>query len=180
MPPEESLRRQSMEEPPSCADREDESPQGLRLWRGDHARINKGSDSYPIRTVRGENYRLVWNLNPEAEYMNACTNSPAFLSMIAKAETGDAHAKEYVSRYQFRPEFELFDCNADPLEMNNLAENPEYAKTVKRLKGKLDSWMASQGDLGIQTELDAIYHSRNARGKSKAEVDAAWAKKQGK
>jgi len=139
--------------------------------------IINGSDSYPIRTVRGERYRLIWNLNPEVKYTNALTRSPAFRSMVAKAESGDAHAKEFVSRYHFRPEFELFDCNADPLEMKNIAGNPENEKILKRLKGKLDAWMLAQGDQGMQTELEAIYHAGKARGKSKAEVDAAWAKK---
>jgi len=100
--------------------------------------------------------------------------------MIAKAKAGNAHAEEFVSKYHFRPEFELFDCNADPLEMNNVADNPEYAKVVTRLKGKLDDWMTDQGDQGIQTELDAIYHASKAMGKSKAEVDAAWEKKNAK
>ncbi len=139
--------------------------------------INNGSDAYPIRTVRDENFRLIWNLMPDVVYSNAYTGNKAFKSMIAKAESGDAHVKEFVSKYQWRPEFELFDCLADPLEMNNLAENPEYASVMRRLKGKLDAWMASQGDTGIQTELDAKYHMRNAQNMSKAEVDAEWAKR---
>ena len=142
--------------------------------------IINGTDSYPIRTVRGERFRLIWNLNPTAKYTNACTRADAFQSMIAKATAGDAHAEEFVSKYHFRPEFELFDCNADPLEMNNVAGNPEYANVVTRLKGKLDDWMTDQGDQGIQTELEAIYHAGNAIGKSKVEVDAAWAKKNAK
>ena len=139
--------------------------------------INKGSDAYPIRTVRDENFRLVWNLMPDVEYANAYTGSKAFKSMITKGTFGDAHAKEFVSRYQHRPEFELFDCLADPLEMNNLAGNPEYASVKERLKNKLDAWMSDQGDAGIQTELDAKYHMRNAQSMSKAEVDAEWEKR---
>ncbi len=139
--------------------------------------IINGTDEYPIRTVRDDRFRLVWNLNPDAKYTNALTQSPAFQSMIEKAQSGDKHAQEFVRRYQHRPELELFDCQMDPLEMNNLAENPEYKATIRKLKGKLQQWMDSQGDKGIQTERDALYHSRNAIGKTKAEVDAAWEKK---
>jgi uncharacterized sulfatase len=142
--------------------------------------IINGTDSYPIRTVRDDRFRLVWNLNPEAKYTNALTRTPAFQSMVEKAKSGDSHAQEFVRRYQHRPELELFDCQMDPLEMNNLAENPEYKATIRKLKGKLQQWMDSQGDKGIQTELDAIYRHRNAIGKTKAEVDTAWAKKNGK
>lgn len=137
--------------------------------------INNGSDNFPIRTVRGERYRLVWNLNPTAEYMNNSTTMDFFKSMEVAADSGDAHAIEYVNRYKHRPELELFDCSTDPLEMNNLAQNPEYEGTIKRLKTKLEGWMADQGDLGIPTEMDAIYRSARSKGKTKAEIDAAWA-----
>jgi uncharacterized sulfatase len=97
--------------------------------------------------------------------------------MVEKAKSGESHAQEFVRRYQHRPELELFDCQMDPLEMNNLAEDPEFRGTIRKLKGKLQQWMNSQGDSGIQTELDSIYRHRNAIGKTKEEVDAAWAKK---
>lgn len=139
--------------------------------------IINGTDSYPIRTVRDDRYRLIWNLNPEAKYTNALTRSEAFQSMVAKAKSGDARAQELVNRYHFRPEIELYDCQDDPLEMENLAENPEYMETIRRLKQMLQQWMDAQGDRGLETEREAIYHHRNAIGKTKAEVDAAWAAK---
>jgi len=142
--------------------------------------IINGTDFYPIRTVRDDRYRLIWNLNPEAKYTNALTRSEAFQSMIAKAKSGDLHAQEFVNRYHFRPEIELYDCQADPLEMNNLAENPEHKGTIASLKQTLQQWMDSQGDKGMETERDAIYHHRNAIGKTRAEVDAAWAEKNGR
>ena len=137
--------------------------------------INNGSENFPIRTVRGERFRLVWNLNPTAEYMNNSIPMDFFKSMETAAASGDAHAIEYVNRYKFRPELELFDCSTDPLEMNNSAQNPEYEKTIKRLKTKLEGWMADQGDLGIPTEMDALYRSARSKGNTKEEIDAAWA-----
>ena len=100
-----------------------------------------------------------------------------FKSMEAAAESGEWHANEYVNRYKFRPELELFDCSEDSLEMNNLARNPEYAKTIDRLKSKLDAWMQDQGDFGIPTEMDAIYRNARTKGKTKAEIEADWAKR---
>ena len=99
-------------------------------------------------------------------------------SMVAAAESGDATAKELVGKYHFRPEFELFDCDADPLEMTNLADKPEYKRIVDRLHGKLQDWMTAQGDLGVQTELDAIFHLRKNAEKSREEVLEAWRKKE--
>jgi hypothetical protein len=40
----------------------------------------------------------------------------------------------------------LFDIEADPLEMTNLAENPERAKDVNRLLGEMKRWQKQLGD----------------------------------
>ena len=72
--------------------------------------IINGSSNYPIRTIRDDRYRLIWNLNSQAKFTNACTKSSYFQSMVAAAEGGDERAGELVAQYHYRPEFELFDC----------------------------------------------------------------------
>ena len=138
--------------------------------------INNGVDNFPIRTVRGERYRLIWNLNSASEYRNNAMTKDFYLSMRAAADSGEEPARSLLSAYERRPEWELYDCVADPLERDNLAADPEHASTVKRLKAQLDAWMEAQGDRGIETEMEAIYRGANAQGKTRAEVDAAWAK----
>ncbi|MEM7011881.1 MAG: sulfatase [Verrucomicrobiota bacterium] len=121
---------------------------------------------YGIRSVRSENFKLIINLTPEVKFTNACTKSPEFESWVKAAETGDAAAAERVRRYQHRPGVELYDITKDPLEWNNLAENPEYAPEIEKLREKLDAWMESQGDLGQDTELAAYEHQgRNRKNK---------------
>ena len=88
-----------------------------------------------------------------------------------------AAAKELVNKYYHRPEFELFDCDADPLEMNNLAGQTQHAATMKRLKVELDRWMAAQGDLGKQTELDTIMHQGRYKNMTPEEARAAYEKR---
>ena len=124
---------------------------GIMTTRG----IINGSDAYGIRSIRGWKYKLIKNLNHENEFTNAYTKGDAFKSMEAKAATGDEKAQKLVRAYQIRPAIELYKIEEDPLEMNNLASNPEYAKIVKRLSVKLDEWMESQGDEGIATEMRA-------------------------
>ena len=97
--------------------------------------------------------------------------------MLAAAKAGDERAKRVTHRYQHRPEFELFDCVADPLQMANLAADERYAGTVKELKTKLDAWMTSQGDQGIETELDAKNHQGGGRKKKSAAAKGGKGKK---
>ena len=75
---------------------------GIMTTRG----IINGNSIYPIRTVRDSRYRLIWNLNHEDKFTNACTKSEAFKSMVQAAEAGDAKAKELVRKYHYRPEYE--------------------------------------------------------------------------
>nr|WP_286178449.1 sulfatase [Rhodopirellula sp. JC639] len=143
---------------------------GIMTTRG----IINGSDAYAIRSVRDERYRLIWNLNHETKFTNACTKADYFRSMVQAGRAGDAKAAELVRKYQHRPEFELYDCDADPLEMNNIVDDPQHVKVVTRLKGQLRQWMQSQGDEGIETELDALAHQGRYKGMSRAEAMEAF------
>ncbi|VGO13340.1 Choline-sulfatase [Pontiella desulfatans] len=133
---------------------------GMQTTRGIHA----GSDAYGIRTVRDKRFRLIWNLNPEGEFRNSVTKGfKPFKSWEKKAQSGDAFAKEQVSRYRKRPEFELYDMEKDPFEMHNLAGNPEYNMDIARLKKHLDNWMEQQGDRGRETEMAALERKHSDR-----------------
>ncbi|MEK6235529.1 MAG: sulfatase-like hydrolase/transferase, partial [Planctomycetales bacterium] len=154
-------------------DRHKDHVYGIMTTRG----IINGSSSYPIRTVRDQRYRLIWNLSHETKFTNACTKSSYFQSMVAAAENGDAKAKELVHKYHHRPEYELFDCNSDPLEMTNLAGDSKLAEIQSRLKQKLSAWMKEQGDLGVQTEIEAVLHQGRYRGMTREEALKAWESK---
>ena len=133
------------------ADTHKEHVFGIMTTRG----IINGTDAYAIRSVRDTRYKLILNLNHKSKFTNACTKSPAFQSMVAKAAAGDATAKRLVHAYQHRPAVELFDMEKDPLEMSNLSGNADYQKHVTRLRAKLEGWMKTQGDQGVETELKA-------------------------
>ncbi|MEL7497325.1 MAG: sulfatase [Planctomycetota bacterium] len=138
---------------------------GLMTTRG----VINGSDLYGIRTVRDQRFRLIWNLNHESKFTNACTSSIEFQSMIAAGQN-NPQAQSLVDQYHYRPEFELFDCNADPLERKNLATSEDHQEVLQRLKSKLKQWMESQGDQGTATEADAILRQGRYRGLTREEA----------
>ena len=63
-----------------------------------------------------------------------------------EAARTDPRAAEIVRAYYTRPEEELFDLERDPLELNNLADRPEFRSTLDQLKNELAAWTKSQGD----------------------------------
>lgn len=119
--------------------------------------IYQGPEAYGIRSVRSQDYRLIWNLNWENEFQNLVTEKmEVYQSWKTKAEQGDAFAMQQVKLYQKRPEYELFNLTGDPFEMHNLADNGKYKSVKKELNEVLKEWMAQQGDKGVETELNAL------------------------
>ena len=89
--------------------------------------IINGSPSYPIRSIRTETHRLIWNLQHDARFQNVLIGGKDkggyWHSWVAKAEE-DLVARRFVDGYQKRPEFELYDLRDDPFELENLASDP--------------------------------------------------------
>ncbi|WP_236622022.1 sulfatase-like hydrolase/transferase [Novipirellula maiorica] len=125
---------------------------GIQTSRG----IFAGPDHYGIRSVRSSQLKLIHNLDPDARFYNSIDKKEFFREWKTMAAEDDAHATALVNRYYNRPEFELYDIVADPLEQNNLAADPKYASEISSLKSQLAQWMKSQGDLGQDTEMAAI------------------------
>jgi hypothetical protein len=52
------------------------------------------------------------------------------------------------------PDEELYDLEADPYEIDNLAESedPEHRRVLRQLRGVLDGWIEETGDRGRQLE----------------------------
>jgi uncharacterized sulfatase len=60
---------------------------------------------------------------------------------------------------------ELYDCQADPWNLENLAGTPELKQVQQQLARELERWMKSQGDLGQETEMAAKEHQWRNRSK---------------
>lgn len=106
---------------------------------------------YPMRSVRTEKYKLIWNLRTGFQFTTHIDRSPElpgrnyWNSWKKLAETNET-ARATLARYHVRPEFELYNIETDPFEMINLAADPKYADQVSEMKTRLEAWMKQQGD----------------------------------
>jgi len=55
-----------------------------------------------------------------------------------------------------RPLEELYDLLNDPSEKQNLAGSSDLEVVRKELSDKIDGWMKTMGDKGIESELEAL------------------------
>ena len=121
---------------------------GVHTTRG----IINGSDCYPIRSIRSERYKYIWNLNWEETFKNVIINGEVLKSWQKRGKNDPAIASR-VRFYQHRPQEELYDLLNDPWELRNLAENESLASVKTQLRDLLLKWMKQQGDEGIKTEM---------------------------
>ena len=132
---------------------------GVHTTRG----ITRGTD-YPVRSVRGERFKYIHNLNHKATFTNVVTEPGSgggedtiFASWRAAGEEQAARA----DLYQRRPAEELYDLETDPYELNNLAGQAQFNNVETQLRRALDRWMKQQGDKGMETELQAHQRQGN-------------------
>ena len=133
---------------------------GAHTTRG----IIAGSQCYPIRSIRTETHKYIWNLNAKTAFHNvliARSTGGYWQSWVERAKT-DKSAAKIVNMYQHRPAEELYDIVKDPHELNNLAADPAHRELKASLRKRLEAWMKQQGDLGNATEMKA--RERQGRG----------------
>ena len=110
---------------------------------------------YPVRCVRTARYKDIRNLVHQGAFTNLITNGHpqthhrrqhAVWRAWVETARDDPRAARLVHRYQHRPAEELYDLEADPHELTNLADDPKLAETKTELAVKLEAWMRRQGD----------------------------------
>ncbi len=139
---------------------------GVHTTRG----IYSGAPSYPIRVVTDGRYRLIWNLDHTKQFANSVVKQGGpkhTLSSWLKSE--NIATRKRAKRYLARPQFELYNLDEDPFELENLALDPAQHFFIRnKLLTQLKNWMAAQRDEGIKTELDA--ESRKHIGKRSVDL----------
>ncbi|UCE05330.1 MAG: sulfatase [bacterium] len=115
---------------------------------------------YPMRAIRTEEYLYIRNYQPELNPVGDCPGQawPADDPTGGYGDTDGGLTKTYIfnnrkndqKRFQLafgkRPAEELYDVIKDPDNVNNLADNPDYAEVKKSLAERLQKELAATGD----------------------------------
>jgi arylsulfatase A-like enzyme len=98
-----------------------------------------------IRCVRTEKYKYIRNFYPEQSYtqFNAYKKHqyPVLTLMQVLNKRGELDPVQARFMAPNRPAEELYDLLNDPFEINNLAENEDYANKLEEMRDMLDEWM---------------------------------------
>ncbi|XP_036323666.1 N-sulphoglucosamine sulphohydrolase [Rhagoletis pomonella] len=105
--------------------------------------------TYPMRMIRTRRYKLIHNLNFWSYFPidQDLYTSPTFQQLLNATIAKQPYPwyKSLLSYYE-RPEWELYDIKADPLERNNLMEKSKYQRVFEELSARLVKWQVKTGD----------------------------------
>jgi len=101
---------------------------------------------YPMRVVRERKYKLIWNIAYQLDYPFAADLLDSKTWQAVLKNDLKTYGKRAVEAYLHRPEFELYDMENDPDEVNNLATTAEHKNELERLKKKLKAFQIRTED----------------------------------
>ncbi len=101
---------------------------------------------YPMRVIRTKKYKYLLNLAHQLPYPFASDlyAAPTWQSLLKRK--AEKYGQRSIEAYLHRPRHELYNLEADPDEIVNLAENPEYAQTLARLQARLKQFQQDTKD----------------------------------
>ncbi|MBN1998658.1 sulfatase-like hydrolase/transferase [candidate division KSB1 bacterium] len=112
-----------------------------------------------VRSVRDKKYRYVRNFYPEKPYIIwvPYRNRSGIMQEILRLQAeGELDGAQNLWIADNRPAEELYDCDADPHNINNLAYDSKYKAVLERLSRVLDEWREKSGDMGDISELEMV------------------------
>lgn len=118
-------------------------------------RMDEACDS--VRSVRNHRYRYIRNFYPHIPY-------DQYNEYLLKAKSalawhrldGTLEGPPALFMKQEKPIEELYDSEADPDEVNNLAGLPEHEATLLDMRQRLNKWILKTRDLGLLPEAEML------------------------
>jgi hypothetical protein len=124
---------------------------------GNRGRMDERDDR--SRTVRDERFRYTRNwmpYRPWGQHIDFLWRTPAVEAWHSRFRAGAATPAQSRFFETPKPGEELYDCLADPHNVQNLAYDPAYQATLVRLRAVLNEWMLSIHDTGLLPEAEMI------------------------
>lgn len=116
-----------------------------------------------IRSVRTDRFKYIRNFLPLRPHLqpNRYKDNKEIVQRLRELHE-QAKLDSLTEQLLFSPTRqaeELYDLNADPLEIKNLASDPAFENTLVELRNRLDKWMVETDDKGRQPESEKMYDS---------------------
>jgi uncharacterized sulfatase len=112
-----------------------------------------------IRAARDQRFKYIRNYHPEKpwfhdQFISYMYEMPTMKVWQRLADEGKLTGPPAIFMAKTRPMEELYDTQADPHEIRNLAGLPEHKATLEKLRAACRTWQKDIIDLGLLPESD--------------------------
>jgi uncharacterized sulfatase len=110
------------------------------------------------RAVRDERYLYIRNFfpqRPQGTYLDYMFQTPTTQVWKAEFDAGRLNPAQAFF-WQAKPAEELYDLQADPYQITNLAGEAAHGESLERLRGELREWMIRICDTGLLPEGEML------------------------
>ena len=132
-----------------------------------------------IRAVRDRRYKLIRNFMPDRPYTqfneyitNSYPTQKVMKELHAAGKLTPVQAQWMAAR---KPDVELYDHQADPHEVMNLAADPQHKSARQRLTKLLDQWIEDTHDQGRTPEPREVIDREEPRSRPTATASGSKA-----
>ncbi len=111
-----------------------------------------------IRAARSKRFKYMRHympMNPYLQWIPYRNRHPIMQEWWRLYQEGELN-DDQMCMFKPRPIEELYDCENDPHELNNLAKDPAYAEQLHSLSAAVDQWMDETNDMGHIPESDMV------------------------
>ena len=108
------------------------------------------------RAIRDKKFRYIRNYMPYriyGQYLEYLWRAPSMKSWEQAYNNGECNETQSIF-WNTKSAEELYDTENDPWEINNLAQNPEYAEVLQRLRAETTNWSLKIKDTGFIPEAE--------------------------
>ncbi len=116
------------------------------------------------RSVRGKRYLYIRNYlphRPSMQYNQYSERTPTRKVLRRFAENGKLIGPARRFMRPHKPPEELYDTKADPHQVYNLAEDPEYQRILKRFRNEYRRWSRQVRDAALVPEPEMLRRARS-------------------
>ena len=116
-----------------------------------------------VRTVRTDRFRYTRNYKTDRIFLQPQYRDSKDYVINLRELYASGKLSPKLSEIYFgeRPAEELYDVKADPSQINNLIDDPKYAKEIQRHRDYLQQWLAKGDDgAGEESEEELAYQAK--------------------
>ncbi|MFY9153546.1 MAG: sulfatase [Prolixibacteraceae bacterium] len=124
---------------------------------GARDRVDESYDM--VRSVRSKDFLYIRNFYPNQSYniwIPYLNKMPIMQEMLRLDAEGKLNKPQQQWMANTRPPEELYDVKADPYQINNLADQPEYKNKLAEMREKQNEWTIETADMGHLNEPEMI------------------------